>query len=121
MSQISETDRDSMRFAPSKSGRQKTMNQQELTVDPEFVSLTDSVSISVTNLEKRLTTCSGIYDLARNASDIRERERNANNQLISQSLKQLDDRIAHIEETIPHINIFFFITSNLFKRSLAVL
>lgn len=76
---------------------------QDVQFTGELVSLSDTVTNAISNLEKRLATCSGIYSLATNATEIRERERQMNNKIMEESLNLLDRRITLIEETIDKI------------------
>lgn len=76
---------------------------QPAQVDQDFVSMSDTLSNSISNLEKRLDTCGRVYALAGEANDIRERERTANNEMLKQSLQQLDDRITVIEDAVANI------------------
>ena len=86
-------------FGQSRPVRQTPSNQ----VDIEFVSMSDTLSSSITNLEKRLDTCGRVYALAGEANDIRERERTSNNEKLRESLQQLDDRITTVEDAVANI------------------
>ena len=80
-----------------------TRQSQPAQVDQDFVAMSDTLSNSISNLEKRLDTCGRVYALAGEANDIRERERTANNEMLRQSLQQLDDRITVIEDAVANI------------------
>ena len=101
MSQVSEDEHNTRRFTSFMKSTQNV--SQDVQFTGELVSLSDTVTSSISNLEKRLATCSGIYSLATNATEIRERERLANNKIMEDSLNQLDERITVIEETIDKI------------------
>lgn len=102
MSQVTEDEHNTRRFTSLMKSTQMNVSQ-DVQFTGELVSLSDPVTNSISNLEKRLATCSGIYNLATSATEIRERERQANNKIMEESLAHLDERITIIEQTIDKI------------------
>lgn len=81
----------------------KTEIIQDQSMDLEFFSLSNTVSHSIENLEKRLDTCNGIYKLATNTNSIRDRERENQVQASQKLLESFEDRLSKAEETIENI------------------
>ena len=120
MTELTENGRDFGKFGTSRDPKVFHDMSQDGPLDSDFAASSDSISHSLTNLEKRLATCSGIYDLASSANEIREKERSHINRNLTEALAQLDERISNIEETVAKIPTIVrrFVESELSERQM---
>ncbi|OHT02323.1 hypothetical protein TRFO_07141 [Tritrichomonas foetus] len=88
---------------PSKVTRIKTEVTSESRIDMSVMSLSNTISHAVSNLEKRLETCDGIYKLATNTNSVRDREREMQSQSMTTLLESFDNRLTQVEETLDRI------------------
>lgn len=104
MTHIGDDDKIFTEQTPIKTSRYvKTEIIQEQSMDLELLSLSNTISHSIENLEKRLETCDGIYKLATNANSIRDKERENQVQTTQKLLESFENRLSQAEETIENI------------------
>lgn len=104
MAHIGESDRIYTEQTPIRTNRYiKTEIIQDQSMDLELLSLSNTVTHSIENLEKRLETCNGIYKLATNTNSIRDKERENQFQASQKLLESFENRLSQAEETIENI------------------
>jgi hypothetical protein len=95
---------DSTGFPPPRRERAVTWDEfGDTNLPVELLSSSGALLNAAANLEQRLQTCSGIYALANEVNAVREKERQLKEELLTECLHQLDDRLGRIENAVASI------------------
>ena len=103
MSQYTTEDKLYASPTPSKVSRITTEQNQDEKIDLGVITLSNTISQAVSNLEKRLDTCEGVYKLAMNTNAVREKEREIQLQVTQKLLDSFESRLSKVEETLDKI------------------
>ena len=103
MSQYTTEDKLYASPTPSKVSCITTEQNQDEKIDLGVITLSNTISQAVSNLEKRLDTCEGVYKLAMNTNAVREKEREIQLQVTQKLLDSFESRLSKVEETLDKI------------------